>query len=168
MNIHLEGGDFAEAFAPVYDAVARAMAQAAHICAVPGDTSVALNLLDEAQIRQVNRDARGIDQPTDVLSFPMLELDEGVRGDAIAWQGFETDRDPATGDIEIGDILLCLPVARRQAAEYGHSLARECAFLAVHGLLHLLGYDHMTPGDEAEMMALAEEALSRVGMARGE
>ena len=89
-------------------------------------------------MRQLNRTWRNIDAPTDVLSFPMLE------------EGFD--------DNLLGDVVICLPVAEKQAKEYGHGLSRELAFLAVHGILHLLGRDHEND-IEREMMEREQEAL---------
>ena len=97
---------------------------------------------DEA-IHALNRDFRGVDRPTDVLSFPMGE------GEDIA----------AAPDGFLGDIVLSLPRAEAQAAEYGHSLLRELSFLTVHGTLHLLGYDHMEEKDKIVMRKLEEEIL---------
>jgi len=102
-----------------------------------GELSVVLT--DDATIQQLNREYRGIDTPTDVLSFAQQEA-EGPSGEVL------------------GDVIISLPTAQRQADERGHSLAAEVRILMVHGLLHLLGYDHLTPVDSAKMAA-AEQAL---------
>ena len=98
-------------------------------------------------IRDLNRDFRHIDRVTDVLTFP-------------AWEG----EDPLSGDGYLGDIMICYERAKEQAREYGHSLARELAFLTVHGVLHLLGYDHMTQDEETVMRSKQTEILDRMGL----
>ncbi|MEA4969472.1 MAG: rRNA maturation RNase YbeY [Candidatus Pelethousia sp.] len=105
---------------------------------------------DDDYVRALNRDYRGMDRPTDVLSFPMEE------GEDIA----------AEPDGFLGDIVLSLPRAEEQAAEYGHSLLRELSFLTVHGALHLLGYDHMDEDEAAVMFAKQEEILTKMGVLR--
>ncbi len=117
---------------------------------------VCLLITDEEGIRQMNRDFGGIDAPTDVLSFPMLSLERpsdltGIREDPSA---FDLD----SGELLLGDIVLCLPRVLSQAKDYGHSVRREYAFLIAHSLFHLLGYDHMSE-EEARVM---EEKQSRV------
>lgn len=107
-------------------------------------------VVEDEAIRALNRDYRGIDQPTDVLSFPMRE------GADIA----------AAPDGFLGDIVLSLQRAEAQAAAYGHSLLREVTFLTVHGALHLLGYDHMEEGAAAGMFAKQEEILTEMGVLR--
>ena len=109
---------------------------------------VSVSLVDEDLIHQINRDYRHIDRVTDVISFAFLDNE---------------DRETilkSEGDVVLGDIYICLDVAKRQAEEYGHSLNRELRFLFIHGLLHLLGYDHMTKEDEEIMFPLQEKILS--------
>ncbi len=128
--------------------------------AVPCEISVLLT--DEAGIQAINRDQRGVDQPTDVLSFPMFDL---VPGEPPAEESAETD--PETGLFPLGDMAISLPRARAQAEEYGHPLSRELAYLAVHSVLHLLGYDHLDEGEEKRRMRAHEEAvMDRLGLAR--
>ena len=111
-----------------------------------------VSLVDDETIHQINRDYRNVDRVTDVISF-----------------AFNDDKDPSDqiNSLEVqkmlGEILICLPQAKRQAAEIGNTLERELSFLFTHGLLHLLGYDHMTPEDEAIMFPLQEKILSLVG-----
>lgn len=116
------------------------------------DAEVSVTLVDNARIRELNNEFRGIDRETDVLSFPM--------GD----ESFDVD--PDNEAILLGDIVISLEKARSQAEEYGHSFRREVAFLLTHSLFHLLGYDHMTPEDEAEMFAKQESVLGRLGISR--
>lgn len=120
-----------------------------------------VNLLftDNEGIREINREQRKIDRATDVLSFPMLEQEDG--GVVIY------DEDFVDGYVLLGDIVISLERAKEQATEYGHSFAREIGFLAVHSILHLLGYDHeLGEEQEREMFARQEEILQSVGLVR--
>ena len=99
--------------------------------------------MNDEEIHEMNRDYRGVDRVTDVISF-----------------AFEDNNDLVYNDIRmLGDIFICIPQMKRQAEEYGHSEKRELAFLAVHGILHLLGYDHMNEKDEKVMFELQELIL---------
>ena len=119
-------------------------------------------LTDDEGIREINRDMREVDAPTDVLSFPMFDLTPGDKPD-------QADADPATGLVPLGDICISLERTRAQAEEYGHSEARETAYLAVHSILHLLGYDHLDEGVmKAQMRAREEEILGTLGILREE
>ena len=118
------------------------------------ECELSVTFTDNGKIRILNRDYRGIDRPTDVLSFPMYSFSDG---------------DVPDGDehVMLGDIVISVEKAREQAAEYGHSLRREIAFLAVHSVLHLLGYDHDTSEeDEKEMFALQEKIMNALGIGR--
>ncbi|MDY4104307.1 MAG: rRNA maturation RNase YbeY [Oscillospiraceae bacterium] len=118
-------------------------------------------LTDDAHIHAINREQRGVDRHTDVLSFPMNEL----MPEAFASTGCE--RDPATGRIFLGDMVIDVAQCRRQAAELGHSPEREISYLAVHSVLHLLGYDHMDEGEEKRRMRAHEESvMDRLGLSR--
>lgn len=112
-----------------------------------GDLSIQIDTPD--RIRELNRQFRNIDRVTDVLTFP-------------AWEG----EDPLSGDGYLGDIMICYERASEQAIEYGHSLRRELAFLAVHGVLHLLGYDHMNEQDELVMRTKQTAILNEMGLGR--
>lgn len=114
---------------------------------------VSLTLVDDEQIHELNRDYRGVDRPTDVISFALEEGDEPaiIGGPA---------------EMLLGEIVISMETAMRQAAEYGHSLEREVAFLALHGMLHLLGYDHMTQEDEKRMFDKQTEILAALGVDR--
>jgi probable rRNA maturation factor len=107
-------------------------------------------LTDDAELRDLNRTYRGVDAPTDVLSFPQRE-GEG---------------NPAPN--LLGDVVISVPRAVEQAERYGHSTAREVGFLTVHGILHLLGWDHQTAEEEARMMAASEAILQGLGLVRPE
>ena len=107
---------------------------------------VHLTLVDDETIRIVNRDNRGLDRVTDVLSFPLQDHTPGQPLNAGPG-----DVKPKTGRLLLGDIVLCLPQCQRQAKEYEHTLERELSFLTVHSTLHLLGYDHDEKADAALM-----------------
>ncbi|MED4890902.1 MULTISPECIES: rRNA maturation RNase YbeY [Heyndrickxia] len=122
---------------------------------VEDGTELSVTFTDNEGIRAINRDYRGKDQPTDVISFALEEMGEGE----IEITGAEIPR-------VLGDIIISVPRAKEQAEEYGHSVERELGFLAVHGFLHLLGYDHMTKEDETEMFGRQNEILDRYGLKR--
>jgi probable rRNA maturation factor len=124
---------------------------------------VVISLVDDETIHELNRTYRGKDAPTDVLSFAMLETGEEeppVRFD-------EEDAAEMEGGDMLGDIIISVPTAKRQAEEYGHSLERELAFLAVHGFLHLIGYDHETEEEEKEMFSRQDAIMEAAGITRG-
>ena len=118
-------------------------------------------LTDDAGIHAVNLDMRGVDAPTDVLSFPEFELTPGELPDP------ETDADPGTGLVPLGDMVISTERVAAQAVEYGHSRQREAAYLIVHSVLHLLGYDHLDEGEQKKQMRAREEAiLAELGITR--
>ena len=117
-------------------------------------------ITDDAGIQETNRDMRGVDAPTDVLSFPMFELAPGDKPRG-SWA------DPGTDKVWLGDMMISAQRAAAQAEEYGHGLERELAYLAVHSVLHLLGYDHLDEGTmKAQMRAREEAILESLGLAR--
>jgi probable rRNA maturation factor len=117
-------------------------------------------LTDNEGIHQVNLDMRGVDRPTDVLSFPMFDLQPGDKPG-------EEDEDPDTRLVPLGDMCISLERAQAQAEEYGHSVQRELSYLAVHSVLHLLGYDHMDEGPMKKQMRQREEdILGTLGIVR--
>lgn len=124
---------------------------------------VSLTFTDDEEIHQLNRDYRGIDRPTDVLSFAMQE--DGVDELDIFFDvESEDESDPISG--MLGDIIISVETAAAQSEEYGHSLEREIGFLFVHGFLHLIGYDHQDDAAEAEMTAKQEAILQQAGLSR--
>ncbi|MGM0880640.1 MAG: rRNA maturation RNase YbeY [Bacillota bacterium] len=124
---------------------------------------VSLTFTDDEEIHQLNRDYRGIDRPTDVLSFAMQE--GGVDELDIFFEvESEDESDPISG--MLGDIIISVETAAAQSEEYGHSLEREIGFLFVHGFLHLIGYDHQDDAAEAEMTAKQEAILQQAGLFR--
>ena len=115
----------------------------------PFESEISITITDNDGIQAINKEFRNIDAPTDVLSFPMIDYPApGVFDD------IEKDDDlfnPETGEVILGDIVLCVPRILSQAEEYGHSVLREYAFLIAHSMLHLFGFDHMTEADAAVM-----------------
>ncbi len=116
------------------------------------DAEIGLIFVDDAYIHSLNAEYRGVDKPTDVLSFALNE-------------GEPMPEDEEAEDL-LGDIVISLPAARRQAEEYDHSFEREVAYLTAHGTLHLLGYDHQTDADREIMREKEEAVLNRLNMTR--
>ncbi len=114
------------------------------------DSIVSITIVDNERIHEINREYRGIDRPTDVISFAFMD----------------EDINPENGLTNLGEIYISIEKARVQAKEYGHSFERELCFLLVHGLLHLLGYDHMEKEEEKVMFSLQDEILESLGITR--
>ncbi|AET70390.1 metalloprotein, YbeY/UPF0054 family [Desulfosporosinus orientis DSM 765] len=119
----------------------------------PEEAEVSLVLINDERIHELNLEYRGVDRPTDVLSFALQEE-------------VEEEPDIVAEDDMLGDILISVERAREQAKEYGHSFEREIIYLAVHGTLHLLGYDHEEETDKQEMRSKEEEVMSRLKLER--
>jgi probable rRNA maturation factor len=133
------------------DLVTRAAGEALSLAGGHPDAEVSLVFVDDDYIHRLNREYRGVDRPTDVLSFALQE------GEPM----------PAAGEeILLGDVVISLEMARRQSEEYGHSFEREVAFLVVHGVLHLLGYDHQTEEQRRAMREKEETIMARMGLGR--
>ncbi len=131
----------------------------------PYEAEVNLTLVDNPSIQEINREYRDIDAPTDVLSFPMISYESA--GD---FSKIEDDIDgnfnPDTGEAMLGDIIISVPKVFEQAENYGHTPKREYAFLIVHSVLHLLGYDHMTPEEAAFMENKQKDILNAMNILR--
>ncbi len=125
---------------------------------LPENTEMSVTFMDNEQIQVINRDYRGKDAPTDVISFAIEDTGEGEIPII-----FDEDVDLPH---ELGDIMISTERAHEQAIEYGHSYDRELGFLALHGFLHINGYDHMTPTDEKVMFGLQKEILDAYGLKR--
>ena len=113
------------------------------------DASFSVIIIDNERIHEINKEYRGIDRPTDVISFAL-----------------EEDEDYEVKERLLGDIYISIDKVYEQAKEYGHSVKRELFFLVTHGFLHLLGYDHMNEEDEKEMFSLQEKILDEYGVKR--
>ena len=132
----------------------------------PYEAEAELILTDPENILRMNREFRGIDRETDVLSFPMTEYPVPASFDFLETEAGDDCFNPDTGELLLGDIVISVPRAEAQAEEYGHSLRREYAFLIAHSMLHLLGYDHMSPEEAAVMEQKQEAALQALGITR--
>ncbi|UEX91085.1 rRNA maturation RNase YbeY [Staphylococcus ratti] len=119
---------------------------------IEDDAELSVSFVDKAEIQAINRDYRDKDKVTDVISFAFEE-------DETVFEGMDMPR-------VLGDIIICTDVALEQAKQYNHSFERELGFLALHGFLHLLGYDHMTEAEEKEMFKRQEEILNAFGLTR--
>ena len=132
---------------------------------VQSDVTLAVEFLfvDADEIQRLNRETRGMDKVTDVLSYPTLD---DIKGETIVGADFPYDIDE-DGRLMIGSIVVCCDRAKEQAEEYGHSYNRELHYLLVHGIMHCLGYDHMTDEDKAEMREKEEFILAKLQITRG-
>ena len=110
---------------------------------------------DDAGIRIINRESRSLDKPTDVLSFPMFQLEAGILP-----ENWDEYRDPDSGLVPLGDMCISLERAVAQSQEFGHSVRREVGYLTIHSMLHLLGYDHLDEGEQKRQMRGREEAIA--------
>ena len=135
---------------------------AADYLKLPEETEMSVTFMDNAAIQVINRTYRGKDTPTDVISFAMEEEGE----DELPIIFDEADEFELEMPRTLGDIMISIERAQEQAQEYGHSYDRELGFLALHGFLHINGYDHMTPEDEKEMFGLQKEILDAYGLER--
>ena len=133
--------------------IRRAAQSALRAQGVREDCVINIMLTNDAGIRAINREQRGIDAPTDVLSFPLNELTEGAFDPAAC------EFDPETDKLLLGDMVLDLERCARQGEEYGHGFDREIQYLTVHSVLHLLGYDHLDEGPRKRAMRAREKAI---------
>lgn len=129
----------------------------------PYETAVDVLLTDNKAIHEINLDQRGIDRPTDVLSFPMNEYPEPADFEEIEETGCF---DPESGELMLGDIVISIDKVYAQAEEFGHSPKREIAFLTAHSMLHLFGYDHMEEEERLVMEQKQKEILEKTGYTR--
>lgn len=130
------------------------------------DTEIGLTITDDKGIHELNRQFRGIDSPTDVLSFPNVSFEKEADFSVVESNQKPDLMDPESGRLMLGDIVINEKRVRSQAKDYGHSEKREFAFLIAHSMLHLCGYDHMTK-DEADVMEEKQEAvLNSLGITR--
>ena len=123
---------------------------------------IELSFTDKDTIKAINSQTRNVDKVTDVLSFPTLNKFEFP----LKPEDHQDDVDMETGEIILGEIIICADVAKEQAKEYGHSFDREICYLAVHGFLHLFGYDHIEDEDKAIMRQAEETVMSSINLSR--
>ncbi|GBD68611.1 rRNA maturation RNase YbeY [Tetragenococcus halophilus] len=138
----------------------RLLQYAADYLKLPENSEMSITFMDNERIQVINRDYRGKDAPTDVISFAIEEAGQNEM------PIFFDDEKMTDLPNELGDIMISTQRAQEQAAEYGHSYEREVGFLALHGFLHINGYDHMTPEDEKKMFGLQKEILNAYGLKR--
>ena len=171
----------------VDEALQEVMEEAAAICVSgegldPGSVEISLSFVPAEEIHELNRQSRGVDRVTDVLSFPLiddwdeipaLEEDDEAYQDDEEFPASEEDDEAYLMDdgeldpgIPLGDVVICLDKAEEQAAEFGHSREREIVYLFVHSVLHLLGYDHMEEEEKREMRQREEEVMQAVNLQR--
>lgn len=141
-----------------------ALAKAAfEVLDLDGNAVVEVDFVSKDEIHDLNLRTRGVDRATDVLSYPALDAIK-----PFTKANYPFDYDEETGEIELGSIVICEAVAEEQAQEYGHSVRRENCYLFTHGLMHLMGYDHIEETDRAVMREKEEAVLNRCGITRGE
>jgi len=121
-----------------------------------------ITFVGRERIRTLNASLRGVDRVTDVLSFPTLDHVTLP----LKKEEYPLDLDPESGNVSLGSIVICKSKAKEQAEEYGHSMTRELCYLTVHGVLHLLGFDHILEEDRIKMREAEEKILSRLGIGR--
>lgn len=156
MTIYVEDEGGYEFSFSVKEQLDRLVSYVTEYVACPYEPEISVTLVTKEEIHRLNKEFRQVDRPTDVLSFPMMEYDEPANFDGETFQTSLTTN-PESGEMVLGDIVLCSQVVCEQAEEYGHSELREFSFLVVHSLLHLFGYDHI---EEAERMVMEEKQKS--------
>lgn len=127
------------------------------------DVSIEISTADKDEMQETNLFHRGVDRPTDVLSFCNIQIEF-----PFDKKKYPDDVNPEDGSIFLGEIMICPEIAYEQAKEYGHCPRREFAFLTCHGMLHLMGYDHMNEEDEKKMFALQDQILDEMGITRNQ
>lgn len=130
----------------------------------PYEIELNIVLTTNTEIHKTNLEFRGIDRPTDVLSFPMIDYE--IPGDFSWLESFDSYFNPETGELLFGDIMISMDKVWEQAKEYGHSVERELAFLTVHSMLHLCGYDHMEESQKLVMEEKQREIMELLGITR--
>ena len=133
--------------------IRRAAKTALRAQGVAEDCLISVMLTNDEGIRRVNREFRGVDRPTDVLSFPLNELTPG------AFDPDDCETDPVTGAVMLGDMMISLPRCEAQGEDFGHGFEREIGYLTVHSVLHLLGYDHLDEGPMKRQMRAREKEI---------
>ena len=133
------------------DIIDKVCQKAAEVYGLPENSEISVLLCDNEHIHQLNKEYRNIDRPTDVLSFALNEGEDETTGEE---------------QLLLGDIVISVERTAEQAVEYGHSFERELAYLTTHGMLHILGYDHMTEEDKQEMRTEEEFILQELGIVR--
>lgn len=149
-----------------YEAIAKEVIRAAiDYVSCPYECQINVLLTDNIGIQETNKQMRGINAPTDVLSFPMIEFEQA--GDfSVVEKDAASYFDVASGELLLGDIMISLEKVEEQAKQFNHSIKREFAFLIAHSMLHLSGYDHMIDSERIRMEQMQEEILQSIGYTR--
>ncbi len=149
---------------PIADSIIKLLERTIELCMKSENLEkayeISVLIVDDVEIRAINKEHRDVDRATDVLSFPMVEF---ANGELISDEG---DYDMDLEELMLGDIIISAETAKRQAEEYGHSFEREIAFLTAHSCFHLLGYDHMVEEEEKIMIGKQERILQQMGLWR--
>lgn len=165
MTLYVENqGDYEFSFS-VEEQLDKLAAFVTAYVACPYEPELSVTLVTKEEIHRLNKEFRDVDRPTDVLSFPMMEYDEPAIFSGKAFEESLT-LSPETGEIILGDIVLCSEVVCEQAEEYGHSVLREFSFLIVHSLLHLFGYDHIDEEERMEMEQMQKKIMKELQIMR--
>lgn len=165
MTINIEYESETKLDIPYKEIITAAIEESMDYEGCPYEAEVNVLITDNEDIRQINKEFRNIDSPTDVLSFPMVDYESPSNFDHLE----EMTNDyfsPETGELLLGDIVISVDKVMEQAEKYGHSETREMAFLVAHSMLHLFGYDHMEEDERLVMEQKQEEILSRRGYVR--
>ena len=150
---------------PVEEIITEVVKEALHYEECPYDIELNVLLTDNAAIHEINLEQRGIDAPTDVLSFPMIEYEAPADFSTVE-ETVEDCFNPETGELLLGDIVISVDKVLEQAESYGHSTKRELAFLVAHSMLHLFGYDHMEDEERLVMEEKQREILHNLSIER--
>ncbi|MFR8547726.1 MAG: rRNA maturation RNase YbeY [Lachnospiraceae bacterium] len=165
MTIDFEQEGAADLGLDLYEIAEEVISCALDYMGCPYEAQVGLLITDNEEIHRINKEQRGIDSATDVLSFPMTQYEVPGDFDFLEDEGIDCF-EPDTGELMLGDIVISADKVSEQAEKFGHSVKREYAFLITHSILHLIGYDHMTPEEAAQMEALQEEILEKLNITR--
>jgi probable rRNA maturation factor len=170
MNIRVsneyEGDDFRNVLSFAYKKTAeQVVTEVLKEAGCPYEAEADIRLVSNSEMRRLNREARGIDRATDVLSFPMTQYGKPGNFSELK-KGHADSFNPENGCLMLGDIVISVDRVRTQAREYGHSAKREYAFLIAHSVLHLIGYDHMNDTEAEVMQKRQSEALEALGITR--
>ncbi len=164
MTIHLECDEGFEYGEKYKNLISKVIEASLDYEKCPYEVEVNVVLTGNEEIHQVNKEFRNIDRPTDVLSFPMIDYDSPAEFDNL--EDYMEYFNPETGELLLGDIMISLEQAKKQAEEYNHSKEREIAFLTAHSMLHLCGYDHMEDDERMVMEEKQKEILEQLGITR--
>lgn len=164
MNIYIEN-EYEKTIEIDYETIITSViCEAVDFVNCPYECEVNVTITDNDTIHKINKAQRGIDNPTDVLSFPLLEYT--APADFSMVEDDFSNFNPDTGELMLGDIVISYDKVISQSAEYNHSAKRELAFLTAHSMLHLFGYDHMEDGERIEMEKMQKQILENLGITR--